>query len=204
MGEHGPKSRLRRMRGAGTAVGLLVSAALVWQSSHAAFTDTTTNPGNTWTSGTVTVSDNRSGVKVFNLSGLKPGDSGDQCIQVTYQGTLANATINFYVDNFTDNSTGGAWGAGIKLTITTGGGSCPVGSITGSSTPINDVALSTLNSTYDFPAGSSMYAWSNPSTNDMRPYNVHYQVLNTLADDGDDGIQGKTATIDLVWEAVTS
>jgi len=201
MGKHRAKPRFRRLRGAGTAVGLLLSAGFVWQSSHAAFTDTTTNPGNTFTSGSVTVTDNKGGVKVFNLSGLKPGDSGDQCIQVTYQGTLSSSTVNFYVDNFNDDSTGGAWGAGIKLTVTTGGGSCPVGSITGAATPINAVALNTLNSTYDYPAGSSMYAWANPATNAMRPYNIHYQVNAALADDGTAGIQGKTATLDLVWEA---
>jgi len=201
MGKHRAAPRFRRLRGAGTVVGLVISAAFVWQSSHAAFTDTTTNPGNTFTSGSVTVTDNKGGVKVFNLSGLKPGDSGDQCIQVTYQGTLSTSTVNFYVDNFTDNSTGGAWGAGIKLTITTGGGSCPVGSITGAATPINAVALSTLDGTYDYPAGSSMYAWVNPATNAMRPYNVHYQVDPAMADDGTAGIQGKTVTVDLVWEA---
>src|SRR2546423_127348 len=82
-----------------------------------------------------------------------------------------------------------------------GAGSCPVGSITGAATPINAVALNTLNSTYDYPAGSSMYAWANPATNAMRPYNIHYQVNAALADDGTAGIQGKTATLDLVWEA---
>src|SRR5256885_7097334 len=164
MGKHRAKPRFRRLRGAGTVVGLLLSAAFVWQSSHAAFTDTTTNPGNTFTSGSVTVTDNKGGVKVFNLSGLKPGDSGDQCIQVTYQGTLSSSTVNFYVDNFNDDSTGGAWGAGIKLTVTTGGGSCPVGSITGAATPINAVALNTLNKTYGHPVGPAVVPWAQPGS----------------------------------------
>jgi len=192
------RSRLLR---AGTVLGLLVSGGVVWQSSRAAFTDTTTNPGNTWVAGSVTVTDNLNGSAAFNLTRLGPGDSGDQCILVTYSGTMTNATVKFYVNNFSDNSTGGAWGSAIKLTVTTGGGACPAGSITGSSTPVNDKSLSFLNTTNDYPAGASMYDWTNPATNATRPYNIHYEVLSTLTDDGDDGIQGKTASIDLLWEA---
>jgi hypothetical protein len=205
MGKHSraPRPRRARFGVVGIVLALLVSTAIVWQSSHANFTSKTVNPGNSFSAGSVLVTDNKNGTALFSLTGLRPGDSGDQCIQVTYQGTLTGATINFYVDNYADNSTAGAWGTAIKLTVTTGGGTCPVGSITGASTPIVDKTLPFLNTTYDYPAGSSMYAWNNPATNAIRPYNIHYQVLATLADDGTGGIQGKTASLDLVWEAVS-
>jgi hypothetical protein len=201
MGKHSAKPARSRLLRAGAAIGLLISVGVVWQSSQAAFTDTTTNPGNTWTAGSVTVTDDQNGTKVFNLSGLKPGDSGDACIVVTYAGTLTNSTVKFYVNNFTDNSTGGAWGGGITLTVTTGGGTCPLASITGQTTAVNNKSLSFLNTNNDYPAGTSMFDWTNPANNATRPYNVHYAVSGSLADDGDDGIQGKTATLDLVWEA---
>ena|SRR2546423_5306417 len=204
MAKHTTRARRGRLLRIGTALGLLLSVAVVWQSSRSAFTDTTTNPNNQFTSASVTVTDDKNGTALFNLSGLKPGDSGDNCILVTYSGTYTNSTVNFYVDNFTDNSTGGAWANGIQLTVTTGGGSCPLGSITGATTPVNAQTLKSLNTNNDFPAGASMYGWSTPATGAARPYNLHYQVLNALSDDGTQGIQGKTVSLDLVWQAATN
>jgi len=204
MAKHTTRARRGRLLRIGTALGLLLSVAVVWQSSRSAFTDTTTNPGNSFTAASVTVTNDKNGTALFNLSGLKPGDSGDNCIVVTYSGTYTNSTVNFYVDNLTDNSTGSAWGGGIQLTVTTGGGSCPVGSITGPTTPVNAQTLTALSAAHDFPGGTSMYAWATPATGATRPYNVHYQVSNALVDDGTQGIQGKTVTVDLVWQAVTN
>ncbi len=73
------------------AAGLIGSGVLVWQSSYAAFSSTTTNPTSSFSAGSVTLSDNDSGTAVFSVTNLKPGDSGRGCIAVAYGGSLTPA-----------------------------------------------------------------------------------------------------------------
>ena len=89
--------RARARRGrllvmAGIPLGMIGSAALVWQASYAAFSGKTENASNTITSGTVSLSDNDSGTAAFTLTGLRPGSSGSRCIVVTYTGSLTPST----------------------------------------------------------------------------------------------------------------
>lgn len=89
-----PGARTRKaMVTAALPVGLLASGAMVWQSSHAAFSATTTNPGNAWAAGSVALADNDSGVALFNTTDdgtLKPGSTRSRCIRVDYTGDLAS------------------------------------------------------------------------------------------------------------------
>lgn len=83
----------RAMVTAALPVGLLASGALVWQSSYAAFSATTSNPGNAWAAGSVVLADNDSGVALFNTTDdgtLKPGSTRSRCIRVDYTGSLAS------------------------------------------------------------------------------------------------------------------
>lgn len=76
-------------------VGFLLSGALVWQASYAAFTATTENTGNTWQAGTVALSDNDAGSALFTATGLVPGSTGERCIEVFYTGDVA-AEVRLY------------------------------------------------------------------------------------------------------------
>lgn len=81
-------------------VGFVASALLVWQSSYATFNATTDNPGNSWSAGTVVLTDSVTGTTtgntMFTLTGLKAGDAPEtHCIQLDYTGTLA-ATVKLY------------------------------------------------------------------------------------------------------------
>src|SRR3954468_11817071 len=88
---------------------LLASGGLVWQSSHSAFMATTATGSNSWTTATVTITNDQSGSVVFNVSGiipdgsrsaLSPGNTGgaytagssssggSRCIKVTYNGSV--------------------------------------------------------------------------------------------------------------------
>src|SRR3954469_6515187 len=91
----------RRFAALALAVGVAVSGVMVWTASHAVFTGYTTNPGNSWTTGTVTVTDNDAGVDrdsgtaIFGVSGLVPTNAGgavSKCIKVMYTGDTAVAT----------------------------------------------------------------------------------------------------------------
>lgn len=80
-------------------VGLVVSALLIWQASYAAFSDTAVNPDNSWTSGSVTITDTRNGVAMFEAVDLVPGSHDSQDITVTYAGTL-DALVKVYGADF--------------------------------------------------------------------------------------------------------
>jgi hypothetical protein len=80
---------VKRAQLAGAVGALLAVSALVISSSTAAFTAQTDNSGNSWEAGTVLLSDNDSGVAMFNATALAPGDGAQRCIVVTYDGNLA-------------------------------------------------------------------------------------------------------------------
>jgi hypothetical protein len=95
---------LRTILAAAVPVGLVLSAAMVWQSTSAAFSATTENGGNSWHTGTVVLSDSdsdsASGAALFDSSStdqlLAPGVAGARCIRVDYSGDLP-ADIKLYV-----------------------------------------------------------------------------------------------------------
>jgi len=83
---------------------VVVSGLLVWQSSYAAFSVTTVNPTNTFSSGSVVLGDDDSGSAMFSPTLLKPADTGTKCIVVTSTGTLAS-TVKLYATSYsTTNS----------------------------------------------------------------------------------------------------
>jgi len=92
-------SALRTSLVAAVPVGLLLSAAFVWQSTAAAFTASTENSGNQWQAGSVVLTDSDNGAALFDSSrdsALQPGSTRARCIRVDYTGSLP-ATIKLYV-----------------------------------------------------------------------------------------------------------
>ena len=55
-----------------------------------AFSSTTSNAGNDFASGTVTIADNDSNAALYNVTNRKPGDSVTSCIKLTCTGSLAS------------------------------------------------------------------------------------------------------------------
>ncbi len=86
-----PSRRGRRSVLAGVVpVGLVLSVALTWSSTHAAFSANTQNPGNSWQTGSVVLTDNDSGTALFQSaseSGLTPGAARSRCIRLDSPGT---------------------------------------------------------------------------------------------------------------------
>src|SRR5690242_19019377 len=81
--------RSARVVGAVAGVaGVAASAALVWHASYSAFSATTANPSNTWSAGSVVLSDDDSGAAMFSAAELSPGVGRQDCIAVTSAGSL--------------------------------------------------------------------------------------------------------------------
>ena len=81
----------------------------------AAFSGTTSNPGNSFAAGTVTISDNDSDSALYNVSNQKPGVTTEKCIKVTYAGSL-DSSVKLYASTVT------AGGQYVDLAITSGTG----------------------------------------------------------------------------------
>jgi hypothetical protein len=97
----------RTLLAAAVPVGLVLSAAVVWQSTAAAFSAVTDNTGNQWQAGSVVLTDSDGSAALFDSSrdsALKPGSTGARCIRVDYTGSLP-ATVKLYVTTPTSGAT---------------------------------------------------------------------------------------------------
>src|SRR5438105_4220562 len=187
-----------------TLMTLLVvgSVAIVGSlATFSAFSSTTSNDGNSFSTGTVTLSDNDSNTAMYTVNNAKPGDSATACITVTYGGSLG-ANVKLYT-----SSTIGSLGSHLTLTVTQGTGTVSFGSSCTNFTPDSSGAqvysgtLSNFASTYTgFSTGLSLTnssgstAWA---TNDARVYK--FQISLPSADTTGGGLS--TGTHSFTWEA---
>ena len=181
----------RKRPGLGILAGaVLLTGAFIVTASIAAFSDTTDNTGNTWSTGTVILEDNDLGAAMFIVTGMKPLDVVEKCIVVTYKGTLLPADVLLY-----GVSGGSGLDAYLDLVIDEGTGAA-FGNCSGFSFTSN-IFTGTLTS---FAAthtnfGDGAGIWS-PSTN---PESVTYRFTVTLQDDN--AAQTLDATATFTWEA---
>jgi hypothetical protein len=170
--------------------GLVASGAMVWKASEAAFTDTTANGSNSWTAGTVDLSNETASV-MFNVGTLKPGSTGDKCMVVTYNGNLA-ASVKLYASAY-----GGTLAPYVNLTVEMGTGgnyaSCTGFSV--ASTPYTGT-LSNFGSTKNSFA-NGVGSWSPTGSGQTKVYHFTY----TLDAATPDAQQGASATATFTWEA---
>ncbi len=177
-----------------TAAGLVVSGALIWQGSQAAFTAQTDNGVNNWDSGKVVLSDDDGGVALFNVSGMAPGDTGFKCINVEYDGDVA-ADVELYV-----SASGGTLAPYVDLTVEAGTGATNAACAGFASLAVPSTFSGTLAS---FTTTHGTYAtgfgtWAPTVPDSVRSYRFTY----TLQDD--DAAQDKSANATLLWEARSS
>jgi hypothetical protein len=176
-------------------VGLIVSAALVWQASYSAFSATTTNPTNNWATGTVVLTDDDSNTAMFNATVLKPGSTGVKCILVSYSGTLA-ANVKLYGTGKTATNSLDTY---LDLTVEQGTGatsaSC-AGFVQDAGAPnIYTGTLAGFAAAYtNFGTGFGTFS---PAGAGTRAYRVTYTV--DAATPG--SAAGSTASMGLTWES---
>src|SRR5437868_346027 len=89
---------------AAVPVGLFASGFLVLQASHAAFTAQTNNPGNSWSTGNITLTDDAQGTALFNVDNISPGQDGDKDIKVTFNGS-SDAKVKLYATDASGDDT---------------------------------------------------------------------------------------------------
>ena len=197
----------RPKRGVAFKIGLslltlaLTAGAIV--GTFAAFSSTTSNSGNSFAAGTVTLSDNDSNSAMLALTAGKPGDSDTSCIRVSYTGSLP-ASVRLY-----GATTGTGLDAYLNVTVTRGtiSGTPTFDSCTGFTADSTDylgsgngvIYSGTLQGFADNytagivdPTSSSAESWTTNETHD-------YKIVVTLADNND--AQGLNAGQTFTWEA---
>jgi hypothetical protein len=181
---------------AAVVVAIVASAALVWQSSYSAFTATTTNPGNSWATGSVVLADDDNNTAMFSVTGMKPGQTGTHCIAVTSSGTLPS-TVKLYGTG----STGPALSPYINLTIAdgTGGTFASCAAFTQTASLFSGTLSGFATSFNSFSTGLGSWAPTGTAS-ETRAFKFTYTLSSTTPDTA----QNSTATIGFTWEAQSS
>ncbi len=189
------RGKRRRTMVVSLPIALLVSSAVVYEASNAAFTASTSNGTNQWSSGTVVLADDDTGSVMFSATNLGPGDTDTKCINVTYTGTLAGA-VKFYLGTPT-----GTLGQYIDFTVEQGSGA--TGGNTLSCTGfVSATTLSSGGDTLDtFAAAHSSFAtgvssWSpTGAASETKSYRITYTLQNSSS------VMGLSASAMFTWEA---
>ena len=183
-------------KGLATLVVIGVTGALAAFGTFSAFSDTKSNSGNSFSTGTVTLTDNASSAAMFNaVTGAAPGAaSTDRCIKVSYTGSLA-ATVKLY----TTDSSGGNLAPYTDVTITPGtySGSEPAfPSCTNFSASGAAIYTGTLD---NFRTTKNSYA---NGVSCVASPNVVYTFSYTVSSSAPDTVQGgTTGSHSYTWEA---
>lgn len=183
--------------GAAVPAAVLISGALVWQSSYSAFSATTSNPSSNWAAGTVALSDDDSNTALFTAANLKPGATGTKCIAVTSTGSLPSAVKLYGTGYSTSNGLAGF--INLKVEEGTGGTTNSCAGFTGGST-VFDASLASFGTTKTSYA-TGVGGWApTGSGNETRSYRITY----TLSGSTPDSAQGGAASVGLTWESQNS
>jgi hypothetical protein len=202
---HRPTGRARsRATLAAVLLGLGLSALFIWQTSYSAYSATTSNATNSWSTGNLALTDDdggngaASGTAMFTATGLRPGSTGVHCITVSSTGSLP-ALVRLYG---TGTATVNGLSSYIDLTVSQGTGG-NFGSCTGF-TPFTGAAGDVYSGTVAaFPTGgyaSGLSNWSTAGTTGT-PETRSYQFTYTVNANAPTSTMNGSASIGFTWEA---
>ena len=199
-----PERRRRFVRAFAPAVGLLAAGLLVWQGSYAAFTATTSNNADPWSTGNLALTNNGGNgatysdptTATFGGTALTPGSTKTQCLTVKSAGSLAGS-LKMYMSSLTDSTSSPTLGSQINLVVTaapttndisTGCTNFP----TTGTTPVYTGSLTDFPATYSAAGGAVAVASGTQK--------IAYQVSWTVNSNATNALQGQTATAAFTWE----
>ena len=188
-------SRIARLAlAAAGPLGLLLSVLVVWSGSRAAFSAGTGNSGNAFSAGTVSLTDDDAGTAMVSAAGLEPGGAVQNCLTVSYAGSLA-AAVKVYVAP--GGLTGTGLGTYLNLVIEegTGGGFGSCTGFTAGSTDFTGTVAAFAAASTSAATGVGAFSPSGSGQSQV------YRVTATLADN--DAARGLTAQLALSWQAVS-
>jgi hypothetical protein len=191
-----PEARSERRRIGGLIIGSAVLSAigvgaLAYTATNAAFTGTTSTSGNSFTSATVSLTDDDFGVGNFVAADMMPGDSKSDCIEVKYTGSTATglAAMKVY------GTPTGLLADNLTLSIGYGaaGSTCAA---PGALTNIYNSGFDTFPTTYATGLAGRVPTATNQTV--AYVFNVTLKAATTNAS------QGESATATFTWEVSSS
>jgi hypothetical protein len=207
--------RRRTVRAVAPVAGLLAAGLLVWQGSYAAFSATTTNTADAWSTGSLLLTNNGglaayTGTTAALFAGttvgqpennLKIGATGTKCITVQSTGTLAG-NLKLYRGAITGTNNA-AISPQLGLTIdaapvaaaTNVAANCTGFPVTGITNLGTNAALSTYPATFAAATPLALAAGTQRVA-----YRITWTLNTTGTNLGDNALQGSTAQADLTWE----
>lgn len=178
---------------------VLVAGGMVWQGSQAAFTASTRNAGNSWSTGNVVLNDDDLGAAAFTVENMVPGQIGVRCIVVTSQSNVPGQ-VRPYTQNLL-TSRGLEDRIFVDLEQGTGGSFKDCTGFVPTDNLVPEYPLSTLAAQNNsFENGGSR--WNTAGTpGEKQSYRVTYRFdTEGLSQDAVNALQGARVGIDLVWE----
>lgn len=170
------------------AASLLMLTIVTVRRSEAAFVATTSNAANSFTIGSVVLTDDDTGSAAFTVTGMYPGNSVVECLTVTYSGTVLPGPVRMY------GTTTGTADTYLDTTIEVGTGGT-FGDCTGfsaSSTIYNGTLADFSTNNTDYASGIAVFsAAANPTSRTLR---------FTLDVQDNQSAQGLTSTADFIFE----
>lgn len=206
-------TRRRTVRAVAPVAGLLAAGLLVWQGSTAAFSASTVNTGDAWTTGNL-VLNNNGGVgttytgttaALITASNLGPSSTATRCITVDSDGSIAGS-LKFYRGVVTDTNVANPLSnlstkvnLAVNAAVLTAGqtvdssciASAGIVAFPGASTAVYTGTLNALPTTY---AGTGMAVAA--GTNER----VAYRITWTIDPTTDNTFQSASTVANLVWE----
>ena len=187
------------------ALGLLAAGLLVWQGSYAAFSATTVDTNNAWSSGSLVLQNNGGTAAysaatsaTFGGTNLKPGSTGTTCLTVKSTGNSAG-NLAMYESALADSAP--SLGAQIQVTITAG---VPAADVLANCTGFPVAGLTTIATNQPLSTFANTYAGGVPvavaSGTVLEAYKVVWTFATTGTNAGDSALMGKTVTAGFTWE----
>jgi hypothetical protein len=193
----------RALRSATPIAALIIAALLIWQGSNAAFSASTDNTNDAWSTGSLALSNNGGGTvyagsttALFTETNLKPGDTGAKCITVQSGGTLPG-NLRLYRGAISGTN-GAALAAVIDVTVDAVGVAASTnvqanctGYPGGTSGAVYNGTLNAMPSTYAGASGTAVAGGTQ---------RIVYRIGWTINSGAGNSVQSSSAQANLIWE----
>jgi hypothetical protein len=180
------RTKLAVTLGAALVTGLVAAGA-----TFSAFNAQTTNTGNSFGSGSVTIADNDANAAMFSLTNMRPANPVSRCITVTYTGSVTSG-VKLY------GTPAGTLAPYLNVTVTRGTQTPNSFTDCSNFTPDSGGGVMYTGLLSNFPASLAAgitdptAAWA---TNEKHTYMFTVDVAD------DNNAEGKTATASFTWDA---
>jgi hypothetical protein len=165
------------------AMATLLIAVGVTAASGASFTASSVNASNTFTAGTLSMSNTKAGAAIFSASNMKPGDVATGEVDIKNTGTV-NGAFTLSKTALTNNDTTYKMSTQLNVVIS----DCGTDSDCSSKSLVTSGTLESLGS--NIPVGNIAGGVTH-----------RYEFVATFDSNADDNYQGKSATAEFTWNA---